>query len=114
MDSATMSNDDDDAAFGSCQRDEGDIFRFIKKQFRKLNKCVNSERRRNPNMPEALPVSFVIMPNGKVRDVLVDHRFYREGGPLTQCVDRSLRGKLGKEDGSDCPVEFEVDVESDR
>jgi hypothetical protein len=101
----------DDAEVSSCERDESEIFMHIRKNLGKLTRCVEAEHKRNPKleMPDSVPVSFAIGPDGSVRGIAVEHRFYR-AGEFNRCVQQALTGRLKPCGGSACPVQFEMDV----
>ena len=108
-----LSDTPDEDSIAACERDEREISRFVQKRFRKVRRCVDAERKRSPSaMPPHIPVNFVIAPQGTVRDVVVDHRFYRDGSPLNACVTKALRAKLEARGGTACPAQFELEVET--
>jgi len=101
-----------EAEVSSCQRDEGEIFHHVRKCSRKLTRCISAEQKRLPtvSMPTALPVSFVVIPKGAVRQIAVNHRHYRDG-KFPMCVEKALKAKLKPAGGSNCPVAFEIEVQ---
>ena len=101
----------DDAEVSSCERDESEIFLHIRKSLGKLTTCVDAERKRNPKleMPDSVPVTFAIAPDGPIHGIVIDHRFYREG-EFNRCVVRALAGRLKPCGGSVCPVQFDLNV----
>ncbi len=101
----------DEPMFAECERSADAIGAHVKSRFARLQACVTGERRRAPGvpMPDSLPISFVIDAEGPVRDVMVNHRAYREG-PLAACLAEALAVSFPAAGGADCPAEFAVDL----
>ena len=57
----------------------------------------------------ALSVAFVVDTDGTVRSIAVKHRAYRTG-PLNDCMQGALAGRLAPSGGADCPAEFPLDL----
>ncbi len=101
----------DEPVFSQCERSAGEVDSFVRGRFDRIQACVLSERRRAPKapMPDSLPIAFVVDSDGSVRNVSVNHRYFREG-PLSQCIAAALAASLEAVDGADCPAELNLDL----
>lgn len=101
----------DEPTFSTCERTAGDIGTFIRSHLDRVQICVQNEQKRDPSveMPEKLPVSFVVDVDGSVRGIHLSHRFYRSG-PMADCISNAMQGNLGPATGADCPAEFNLDL----
>jgi hypothetical protein len=97
-------------ALSTCERPPVEIGAYVSERQGKLQACIQAEKKRAPSgWPDALPISFVIDAQGPLRNIAVQHRFFRDG-PLAACVALALAGDLGPSSGADCPGEFSVDL----
>jgi hypothetical protein len=94
-----------------CQRSPEEMQSYMKSRYGKIQACILNERRRAPaqQLPDSLPILFVVDVDGPVRNVTIGHRFFREG-PLAQCIAEALKGSLDSAEGADCPAEFSIDL----
>jgi hypothetical protein len=102
----------EEPTFSSCERPAAEIGNYVTARTSRVAACLNAELKRNPNgWPDTLPISFVVDAAGPVRNVSLNHRFFREG-PLATCIATALAGALGAVGGADCPAELPVDLRS--
>lgn len=100
----------EEPTFSSCERPAGEISAYVTARSTRVTACLSAELRRNPNgWPDTLPVSFVVDAAGPVRNVSLNHRFFREG-PLAACISTALTGALEPVGGADCPAELPIDL----
>jgi len=100
----------EEPTFSSCERPAGEIGAYVSARATRVTTCLTAELKRNPNgWPDTLPISFVVDAAGPVRNVSLNHRFFREG-PLAACISTALTGALPPVGGADCPAELPIDL----
>jgi hypothetical protein len=99
------------ASMSQCERGQQEIMTYIQARFPALNRCLQAERARTPNvdMPPALPIAFVVAPSGMIERVAVNHRFF-QSGPLFDCVVKAMSGRMAPSSGAACPAMFELNL----
>ena len=96
---------------GGCARDNNEILSALAKNLRKMNVCVEDQRRRVPDLlPPVLKLSFVVQPVGKVTDFSILDRNHRSG-PLKNCMAKVFRQlRYQPTSGEPCPVQIPIKI----
>ena len=100
-----------DSIASTCQRDNQDIIKTLSRHLRKINVCVQDERKRSGDkLPDALELDFIVKPSGRVVEFAIDHRHYRRG-PMKNCMTKVFRTvRYPRSGGTACPVSIPIKV----
>lgn len=95
----------------SCQRSQQEIFGTLGRHLAKINVCVQDEKSRNPTgLPAALPLDFIIKPDGKIVEFEIGHRHFRTG-PMKNCMIKAFRQiRFPAAGGTTCPVSIPIKI----
>lgn len=96
----------------SCKLSQNDIFGTLRRHLGKLNVCVEDEKARDTTgrLPDTLALEFVVKPNGKVVDFLINDRHFRRG-PMNNCMIKAFRTiTFPVTNGSNCPVTIPIKI----
>lgn len=96
----------------SCKLEQRDVLRTLKKGLGKINWCVEREKGRNPEgvLPESLPVSFVVRPNGDIIQFRVEDADFRQS-VLGKCLKKAFRAvRFPAREGTDCPINLPIRI----